>query len=112
MTATVNRTDVTGQMIIAGKPVQGSGTTIHGIDPTTDGRLEPGFAHGDERDVDAACAAAAEAFAPFRATSSDKRAQFLEAIADNIEALGETLIARACAESGLCLLYTSPSPRD
>ncbi|ABG95590.1 aldehyde dehydrogenase (NAD+) [Rhodococcus jostii RHA1] len=101
MTATVNRTDVTGQMIIAGKPVQGSGTTIHGIDPTTDGRLEPGFAHGDERDVDAACAAAAEAFAPFRATSSEKRAQFLEAIADNIEALGETLIARACAESGL-----------
>ncbi|MCQ4122532.1 aldehyde dehydrogenase (NADP(+)) [Rhodococcus tibetensis] len=101
MTATVNRTDVTGQMIIAGRRVQGSGAAIHGIDPTTGERLEPGFAHGDEGDVEAACAAADEAFAPYRATSSEERAQFLEAIADNIKALGETLVERACAESGL-----------
>ncbi|MEU2006515.1 aldehyde dehydrogenase (NADP(+)) [Rhodococcus sp. NPDC019627] len=101
MTATVNRTDVTGQMIIAGKPVQGTGPTIHGVNPATGERLEPGFAHGTERDVETACAAADEAFAPYRATSSEDRAQFLEAIADNIEALGDTLVTRACAESGL-----------
>lgn len=101
MTATVNRTDVTGQMIIAGKPVRGSGPTIHGINPAAGEQLEPGFAHGTEPDVEAACAAADEAFAPYRATSSEDRARFLEAIADNIEALGDTLVARACAESGL-----------
>ena len=47
------------------------------------------------------CAAAAEAFAGYRATTSEQRAQFLEAIADNIEAIGDALIARAVAETGL-----------
>jgi NADP-dependent aldehyde dehydrogenase len=102
MTATVNRIDtLTGQMIIAGTFVTGRGTTIHGLDPATDTALEPGYAHGDDADVEAACSAAADAFDRYRATSSEVRAGFLEAIAENLETLGETLIARACAESGL-----------
>ena len=59
------------------------------------------YQHGDATNVDAACAAAAQAFGPYRATTSEQRAQFLEAIATNIEAISETLIARTVAESGL-----------
>lgn len=102
MTATVNSTDVlTGQMIIAGDLVTGAGDVVRGLDPTTNTALEPGYAHGGDADVDAACAAAAVAFDTYRSTTSEVRAGFLEAIADNLEGLGETLINRAAAESGL-----------
>ncbi|HEY9313648.1 aldehyde dehydrogenase (NADP(+)) [Williamsia sp.] len=102
MTATVDRIDaLTGQMIIAGRFVTGAGTVVRGLDPSTDTALEPGYAHGSEDDVEAACAAAAAAFDAYRSTSSEVRAAFLELIAENIEGLGETLINRACAESGL-----------
>lgn len=102
MTATVTTTaPLTGELIIAGSTVPGTGTTVHGIDPSTGADLEPAYRHGTMADVDAACAAADEAFDAYRSTTSEARANFLDAIADNIEALGETLIERAVAESGL-----------
>jgi alpha-ketoglutaric semialdehyde dehydrogenase len=102
MTATMPDTSrLTGQMLIAGSPVRGSGTPIHGFNPSTGQELEPAYPYGDRSHVDAACSAAAEAFAVYRSTTSDQRAQFLEAIAANIEAIGEDVIARAVAESGL-----------
>ncbi|OZE83684.1 aldehyde dehydrogenase (NADP(+)) [Rhodococcus sp. 15-649-1-2] len=102
MTASLTQsTELTGKSIIAGKAVQGSGTATYGIDPSTGQSLEPAYHHGDLGDVDAAAAAAWAAFADYRATSSETRAQFLDAIADNIAALGDTLIERAVAESGL-----------
>ncbi|KIQ16980.1 aldehyde dehydrogenase (NADP(+)) [Rhodococcus sp. MEB064] len=104
MTATVTTTaPLTGELIIAGSTVPGTGKTIHGIDPSTGTSLEPAYRHGALADVDAACAAADQAFDEYRSTTSAARAQFLDAIADNIEALGETLIERAVAESGLPL---------
>ena len=102
MTATVTTTaPLTGELIIAGSTVPGTGTTVHGIDPSTGADLEPAYRHGTMADVEAACAAADEAFDAYRSTTSEARADFLDAIADNIEALGETLIERAVAESGL-----------
>ncbi|KQU36463.1 MULTISPECIES: aldehyde dehydrogenase (NADP(+)) [unclassified Rhodococcus (in: high G+C Gram-positive bacteria)] len=102
MTATVTTTaPLTGELIIAGSTVPGTGTTVHGIDPSTGADLEPAYRHGTMADVDAACAAADEAFDAYRSTTSEARADFLDAIAENIEALGETLIERAVAESGL-----------
>ena len=44
---------------------------------------------------------ARDAFDAYRATSAGQRADFLESIAAGIESLGEPLIARAMAESGL-----------
>src|SRR5690349_630460 len=93
--------DLTGQMIIAGKAVRGSGREIRGIDPRAGVALEPAYAYGDSADVEAACAAAAEAFAGYRATTDDDRAAFLETIAANIESVKDVVIARAVAESGL-----------
>ena len=101
MTATMPDTQLTGQMLIAGEPVRGSGKQIRAFDPTAGHELEPGYAYGDASDVAAACVAAAAAFADYRSTTSEQRAQFLEAIATNIEAVKDTVVARAVAESGL-----------
>ncbi|WP_048632393.1 aldehyde dehydrogenase (NADP(+)) [Mycolicibacterium aurum] len=102
MTATISgTTSLTGQMLIAGTAVRGTGTEIRAFDPAAGQPLEPVYQHGDAGHVDAACAAAAGAFGAYRATSAEQRAQFLETVATNIEAISETLIARAVAESGL-----------
>ena len=102
MTATIpETTGLTGQMLIAGEPVRGSGKPIHAFDPSAGETLEPAYQHGDSSNVDAACSAAAAAFPVYRATTSEQRAQFLEAIAANIEAVKDAIIARATAESGL-----------
>lgn len=92
---------LTGRMIIAGEYVSGTGTEIRGFDPSAGIGLEPPYRYGDESNVEAACAAAAEAFGPYRATTSEARATFLEAIADNIDAIRDALVARASAETGL-----------
>lgn len=91
----------TGQMIIAGTPVTGTGTEIRGFNPATGQTLEPVFRYGDESHVDAACAAAAQAFGPYRSTTAEQRAQFLETVAAGIEAIKTELVQRAVAESGL-----------
>lgn len=59
------------------------------------------FAGGSESDVADACAAAEAAFFPYSTLPLERRAAFLEAIADEIEALGDTLVDRASRESGL-----------
>lgn len=102
VTADPRDTDtLTGRMIIAGESVTGTGQEIRGFDPAAGAELEPPYRHGDASHVEAACVAAAAAFGPYRATTADARAAFLEAIADNIEALRDALVARACAETGL-----------
>ncbi|MEE3851732.1 aldehyde dehydrogenase (NADP(+)) [Gordonia sp. LSe1-13] len=93
--------ELTGQMIIAGDHVTGTGDAIHAVNPATDERLQPAYAHGTAADVARATAAAAEAFAVYRNTSSSDRATFLTAIADNLDAAVDALVDRATAESGL-----------
>ena len=46
------------------------------------------------------CCGRRGAFGEYRATTSERRAAFLEPIADNIEALRDALVARASAETG------------
>lgn len=64
---------------------------------------QPGFAEATAEDVAAACAAAEAAFGDYAARPLPERAAFLEAVADEIEALGDQLIERAHLESGLPL---------
>src|SRR5689334_5414028 len=102
MTTTMPDTSrLTGQVLIAGSPVRGAGTPIRGFNPSTGQQLEPAYPYGDRSHVDAACSAAATAFADYRSTTAEQRAQFLEKIAANIEAIRDGVIARAVAESGL-----------
>ena len=102
MTATMPDTSrLTGQMLIAGSPVHGSGMPIRAFNPSSGQELAPVYHYGDRSHVDAACSAAAAAFAAYRSTTSEQRAAFLEAIAANIEAIRDDVVARAVAESGL-----------
>ena len=105
MTSMVQTTDLTGQMLIAGTPVAGTGTQIRGVDPQTAATLEPAYAYGDASHVEAACAAAAAAFGPYRSAPIETRARFLDTIATNLESISDALVDRAHAETGL------PRPR-
>ena len=70
-------------------------------EPASGKALEPAFAEASAREVDAAMALADAAFKTLYATSGARRAELLEAIADEIVALGDALIERAGLETGL-----------
>lgn len=72
-----------------------------GVDPATGAALEPSFSIATAEHVAEACALADAAFDAYRETAPDARAAFLEAIAANIEGIGDALIVRAMQESGL-----------
>jgi NADP-dependent aldehyde dehydrogenase len=74
---------------------------LQGINPATGEALDPPFVEAGAFEVERACALAWAAFDSFRETSLEARARFLEAIASGILSLGDTLIERAVAETGL-----------
>lgn len=90
-----------GHSLIAGEPTAGTGGTTSGINPATNEQLEPAYTLLTEDQVKAATAAAAEAYPSFSTLDPETHAAFLEAIADNIEAIGEELVTRAGQETGL-----------
>ncbi|KPA20766.1 Alpha-ketoglutaric semialdehyde dehydrogenase [Shimia sp. SK013] len=59
------------------------------------------FSVGSVADVDAAVSAAEDAFWSYGYSSSESRASFLDAIADEIEARAEAITEIGCQESGL-----------
>lgn len=90
-----------GHSLIGGKTTAGTGGTTYGINPATNEQLEPAYSLLTEDQVKAATEAAAEAYPSFSTLDPETHAAFLEAIADNIEAIGEELITRASQETGL-----------
>ncbi|BAN25741.1 aldehyde dehydrogenase (NADP(+)) [Caballeronia insecticola] len=92
---------ITGEMLIGASAVRGTDATLRAFDPARNADLEPAFGGGGAAEVARACELADAAFDDYRHAPLETRAQFLEAIADNIIALGDTLIERAMAESAL-----------
>ncbi|MEZ8144778.1 aldehyde dehydrogenase (NADP(+)) [Enterovibrio norvegicus] len=92
---------VQGNMFIGGRAVHGTNGRIQGFDPKINEKLEPSFGLATCEDADEACVLAAGAFQLFRKTSASQRADLLRLIADNIMALGDTLIERGMKETGL-----------
>src|SRR5262249_47389691 len=90
-----------GNMLIGSISRRGTGPLFHAIDAERGEAIEPPFASATEADVAEACTMAAAAFDPYREMDLEKRALFLEAIADNIIGLGDELIERCVIESGL-----------
>jgi 2,5-dioxopentanoate dehydrogenase len=90
-----------GHSLIAGKAAPDGAKTFHATSPLDGAKLEPAFHEAGEREVDAALRHADEAFELYRRTSANARADFLDAIANEIVALGDHLIQRAHIESGL-----------
>jgi alpha-ketoglutaric semialdehyde dehydrogenase len=95
---------IDGSIIIGGSAFRRDATFVVS-DRTTGAKLDPEFSQASAEDVEQACAAASAAFDDYRSTPLEGRAVFLEKIALNITNLGDVLIARAMAESGL------PRPR-
>lgn len=90
-----------GTSLIGREAVTGNQAAIRAIDPASGEALAPDYLGLDRSAVTRACQLAEEAFATYSETSLDARAAFLEAIAGEIEAIGDELIARAMAETGL-----------
>src|ERR1700722_9393307 len=101
----VGTMELTGEMLIGAHAIRGKHGSVQALNPATCAVMEPAFGGGSSRDVDAACDLAEAAFDTFRSTSLEQRAAFLEAIAPGILDLGDTLVERVMAESGL------PRPR-
>jgi len=90
-----------GKLLIGQQAVAGQSATIHAINPATGEQLEPTYAGGSVAEVEKATKLAWDAFDAYRETSLEDRATFLETIAREIEAIGDVLIQRAVAETGL-----------
>lgn len=92
---------LSGHSIIAGVPVEGTIGTVNGFNPATNAAIEPAYSLINAEQLAQATAAASEAFEQFRDLDPETHASFLEKIADNIDAVGEQLVARAMEETGL-----------
>jgi NADP-dependent aldehyde dehydrogenase len=90
-----------GQNFIGDGLSSGSGETFYATNPSNSSRLATDFHVANENDVNKAMDLAEAAFGVFRHTTDEQRAVFLERIADEIMVLGDELIARASAETGL-----------
>jgi NADP-dependent aldehyde dehydrogenase len=95
---------VSGQLFI-GERSTSAGSTFRAENPATGEQLAPDFSVATKADVDAACKLAWQAFHSYRNSSLAERAAFLAAIGNEIMALGDELLERGTAESGL------PRPR-
>src|SRR4051794_12782100 len=92
---------ITGDILIGAQRVQGRERSFRAVNPATGEAMEPAFAFAGPMEVERACALAWDAFHIYRETGPDERARFLETIATNILSLGDALIERASAETGL-----------
>jgi alpha-ketoglutaric semialdehyde dehydrogenase len=93
-------TEITGAIFIGAEEKRGT-QTFSAVNPATGATLLPVFAEADVGDVAAACALADLALRPFSELSLAQRAQFLECVGIEILGLGDALIERAMAETGL-----------
>jgi NADP-dependent aldehyde dehydrogenase len=91
---------LTGKNLVAGE-WRGAEGAFAAVAAASGAALEPAFAEASSADVADACAAAAAAQPVFAALPLAQRAAFLRAVADRIDALGDTLTQRAMLESGL-----------
>jgi NADP-dependent aldehyde dehydrogenase len=92
---------LTGNLLIGQQSVAGANGTIRAVNASTGETIEPAFGGATLADLDRACALAWAAFDVYRETAPEARAEFLEAIAQNILDIGDDLIERCMIESGL-----------
>ncbi|PXA87113.1 aldehyde dehydrogenase (NADP(+)), partial [Caulobacter sp. D4A] len=76
-------------------------TELRSLNPATGEHFGDVFPEPTAAQIEAALAAADAAFDIYRETDLETRAAFLEGVAAEIEAIGDELIERAMAETGL-----------
>lgn len=90
-----------GKSLIGQQAVSGNQAVIRAINPASGDTLAPDYPGLGRDEVTQVCELAWTAFDRYRETSLEERATFLETIAAEIEALGDALVERAMAETGL-----------
>ena len=85
-------TMITGAQLIGAQARLGQAGSFRAFSPVHGAALEPAFGGGDASDVDAACRLAEQAFDTFRNLLPERRAALLEAIAEGLLSLGDTLL--------------------
>ena len=93
--------EIYGKQLIATESSSSSDKTFHSINPETGKAFGSPFYEATLEDVDDACWLADQAYNDLRVTSAKTRGALLDAIADEIMALGDVLLERAHAETGL-----------
>lgn len=94
---------ITGKHLIAGQWQQGASPSFASVDPRTTIIGATLFADATDAEVSLATEQAFEAFQASRCYSSEKLANFLNVVADEIELLGEELLSVCDSETGLGL---------
>ncbi len=92
---------LSGYQWIAGEKMASGSETFKSIDPRTEQEFGEDFFVATKDEVNQSVEFAAQAFQEYSSKSGKERANFLRTIADEIEALGQELIERAMAETGL-----------
>ncbi|MDF4221817.1 aldehyde dehydrogenase (NADP(+)) [Maribacter sp. M208] len=92
---------ISGTNAIGNKSSKQGNKTFKTFDPNKNVETEWTFYEASSNEIDEAVALAESAFKVYKDFAGTKKAEFLEAIALEIEALGEELIETYCKESGL-----------
>ncbi|NIX93746.1 aldehyde dehydrogenase (NADP(+)) [Pseudomonas fulva] len=92
---------MTGSNFIGGQRSAAGSVRLQSLDACTGEALPVTFSQATPEEVDAAAQAAEAAFPAYSALAPERRAQFLDAIADQLDALDDTFIATVCRETAL-----------
>ncbi|WP_299795980.1 aldehyde dehydrogenase (NADP(+)) [uncultured Maribacter sp.] len=92
---------ISGTNAIGSKSSKQGNKTFKTFNPKENKETEWTFYEASSNEIDEAVALATDAFKVYKDFSGAKKAGFLEAIADEIEAIGDELIETYCKESGL-----------
>ncbi|AHC82012.1 MULTISPECIES: aldehyde dehydrogenase (NADP(+)) [Pseudomonas] len=92
---------MTGSNFIGGQRSAAGSVRLQSLDARTGEALPQAFAQATPEEVDAAAQAAEAAFTEYNALAPQRRAQFLDAIADQLDALDDTFVATVCRETAL-----------
>lgn len=94
---------IIGHNFIAGQRSALGSKVLQSVNASTGEALAYEFHQATEEEVNQACKAASEAFKSYRNTTPEQRALFLEAIADELDALGQDFLDTISQETALPL---------
>lgn len=94
---------LSGNNLIGRRDSSQGNAAFHAVNPVTAEELEPVYREATAKEVDEAVQLAAQAFAVYRKSSARDRAAFMDAIAIELESLGDALPERAHLETALPL---------
>ncbi|MDQ3397606.1 MAG: aldehyde dehydrogenase (NADP(+)) [Deinococcota bacterium] len=93
--------DLHGYNLIGRETSREGDKAFEAVNPASGEKLSPSFPEASEAEVNRALELAERAFYRYREESPTRKAAFLRKIAEELEALGDALIGRASAETGL-----------